>query len=238
MTANLLTKSDLQQTSLVDIDRLHKKVMTNSLQVAAHFNKRPSEINRRISVLGKKGLCRIAPSYYLNQQGKQQKYYELNRDQFLLVVMGFTGDKADRFKTDFIRLFNQQEEELIEWRQQRHIASDTTKQANDQVYLLQKDLAEVIPSSKRCTMLFVHIQQAITKAVTGSAKTERGAMTADQLYQVGLVEQRMQAEIKRLRSDGVSPEEIRDDVMTIIKTTSKKEAPVSDQTERNLHDAA
>lgn len=222
MITNLPTRLDLQQTNLVDIDQLHKKVITNTLQVADHFDKRPSEINRRIRVLGKKGLCRIAPSYYLNQQGKKQKYYELNRDKFLLVVMGFTGDKADRFKADFIKLFNQQEEELIQWRQQRELAVDTTKQANDQVYLLQQELALVIPSSKRCTMLFVHLQQAITKAATGSAKTKRATMTSEQLHQVGLLEQQVQIEIKRLRDDGVEPEKSRNDVLAMI---NKKRSP-------------
>ena len=74
MLTKLPTKSDLQQTNLVNVDSLHKKVTTNTLQVAAHFNKRPSEINRRIDMLGKRGLCRTVPSYYLNQQGKRQKY--------------------------------------------------------------------------------------------------------------------------------------------------------------------
>ena len=189
------------------------------MQVAAHFNKRPSEINRRIDMLGKRGLCRTVPSYYLNQQGKRQKYYELNRDQFLLLVMGFTGEKADQFKADFIRLFKHQEEELIQWRQRRHVASHATKQANDQAYLLQKDLTKVIPNSKRCTMLFIHIQQAITKAVTGSAKTERSKMTAEQLNQIGLLEQRVQANIERLRKAGISPEKIRDDVLVMTRAS-------------------
>lgn len=238
MITNLPTKSDLQQNNLVDIDQHHKKITTNTLQVAIHFGKRPSEINRRIVTLSKRGLCRIAPSYYLNQQGKQQKYYELNRDQFLLVVMGFTGNKADIFKADFIQLFNQQEEELTQWRKQRSIASDTTKQANDQVYLLWQDLGEVIPSSMRYKMLFVHVQQAITKVATGSAKTDRATMTADQLHQVEVIEQQTETEIERLRSDGVEPERIRDDVLIMIKAIGKEKAPTSDQTERSLPNAA
>ena len=130
MTA-IPTKSELLEVSLVAVDKQHKKIITNSIQIANHFLKRPSEINRRIALLSKKGLCRIAPSYYRNQQGKKQVYYVLNRDEFLLVVLGFTGDKADRFKADFIKLFNQQEAELKQWRAGRLVAADTTKQAND-----------------------------------------------------------------------------------------------------------
>ncbi len=232
----LPTKAELLQHNLVDIDRHHKKVITNSLQVANHFDKRPSEVNRRIASLTKKGLCRIAPSYYLNQQGKQQNYYELNRDQFLLVVMGFTGDKADQFKADFIKLFNSQEAELLQWRKQSVLTSDSTKQANDKVYQLQAELAQEIPGSKRCTMIFIHFQRAITKAVTGSANTKRAMMTAHQLYQVEQLEQMVNVEIERLRLDSIAPQQIRDDVLTMIRT-AKENAPTSDQTERSFCNA-
>lgn len=216
------TKDELLQYELVAVDNQHKNATTNTIQVAEHFGKRPSEVNRRIASLTKRGLCRIAPSYYLNQQGKQQNYYELNREQFLLVVMGFTGNKADQFKVDFIELFNSQEAELMQWRKQSALTSDSTKQTNDQVYQLQGELAKVIPGSKRCTMIFIHFQRAITKAVTGSAKTERVMMTVDQLYQLEQLELKVNIEIERLRIDGVAPQQIRDDVLTIINITKGK----------------
>ncbi len=217
MTATLSTKSELLEVSIVAIDQFHKKVITNTIQLANYFLKRPSEINRRIALLSNKGLCRIAPSYYLNQQGKKQKYYELNRDQFLLVVMGFTGSKADQFKADFIQLFNQQETELRQWQQGRLVAVDTTKQANDQIYLLQNKLAETIPNSKRCTMLFVHIQGAITKSVTGKANTSRNTMTAGQLFKIGNLEEQVEANIEQQNREGLPPLTIRDEVMAMIK---------------------
>lgn len=223
MISTLPRKAELLQHDLVDIDQHHKKVITNTLQVADYFSKRPSEVNRRIASLTKKGLCRIAPSYYLNQQGKQQNYYELNRDQFLLVVMGFTGDKADQFKTDFIRLFNQQEAELQQWQNGRLIATNATKQANDQVAVLQADLAKVIPASNRCKMLFNHIQIAINKSVTGvGKKIDRDSLPIDQLNEIERLEHAVQAEIKQLKADGIAPEQIRDDVLVLIKAGKEK----------------
>lgn len=38
--------------------------------------------------------------------------YEMNRDGFTFLVMGFTGEKADNFKLDFIDGFNKLENEL------------------------------------------------------------------------------------------------------------------------------
>jgi len=217
MTATLPTKSELLEVSIVAIDQFHKKVITNTIQLANYFLKRPSEINRRIALLSNKGLCRIAPSYYLNQQGKKQKYYELNRDEFLLVVMGFTGSKADKFKSDFIQLFNQQETELRQWQQGRLVAIDTTKEANDQIHLLQNKLAETIPNSKRCTMLFVHIQQAITKIATGKANTNRDTMTEGQLLKISNLEEQVEIQIEQLNREGLPPITIRNEVIATIK---------------------
>ena len=217
MTVTLPTKSELLEVSIVAIDQFHKKATTNTIQLANHFLKRPSEINRRIALLSNKGLCRIAPSYYLNQQGKKQKYYELNRDEFLLVVMGFTGSKADKFKSDFIQLFNQQETELRQWQQGRLVAIDTTKEANDQIHLLQNKLTETIPNSKRCTMLFVHIQQAITKIATGKANTNRDTMTEGQLLKISNLEEQVEIQIEQLNREGLPPITIRNEVIATIK---------------------
>jgi Rha family phage regulatory protein len=217
MTATLPTKTELLEVSIVAIDENHKKVITNTIQLANHFLKRPSEINRRIALLSNKGLCRIAPSYYLNQQGKKQKYYELSRDQFLLVVMGFTGSKADQFKSDFIQLFNQQEAELRQWQQGRRIAVDTTKQANHQIFWLKNALAETIPNSKRCTMLFVHIQQAITKRATGKSNTKRDMMTDSELRKVVELQQQVEIQIEQLKRKGLLAVHIRDEVISMIK---------------------
>ena len=217
MTVTLPTKSELLEVSIVAIDQFHKKATTNTIQLANHFLKRPSEINRRIALLSNKGLCRIAPSYYLNQQGKKQKYYELNRDEFLLVVMGFTGSQADQFKADFIKLFNQQETELRQWQQGRLAAIDTTKEANGQIYLLKNKLAETIPNSKRCTMLFVHIQQAITKIATGKANTNRDTMTEGQLLKISNLEEQVEIQIEQLNREGLPPITIRNEVISTIK---------------------
>jgi len=151
--------------------------------------------------------------------------------------MGFTGDKADQFKADFITLFNHVEGERDYWMQQRHLASDNTKLANDNIYWLHKALAEVIPESKRYSMLFLHVQQAINKAATGSAKVEdRNKLLTCQLHRIEQLEQAVHAEIERLKTDDIAPEQIRDDVLRMIRT-AKEKAPTSDKTERSLDNA-
>jgi len=186
--------------------------------------------------LSQKGLCKFAPSYYLNKQRKKQKYYVLNREQFLLVVMGFTGDLADQFKADFIQIFNQQEAELQEWRQQRELASTSTKQANDSVHKLRMELVKIIPTSNKCKMLFIHIQQSINKVATGSAKTAREEMTRVQLLHVAQLEKKVNAEIERLTANGVPPEQLRDDVLAMIKLQNIKGVSTADQIEGDFEE--
>jgi Rha family phage regulatory protein len=140
-------KIELLQNDLVAINQQHQEVVTNTLQIAEYFKKRPSSVNQRVASLSIRELLKLKPSYYLNQQGKQQKYHQLNCDLFLLVVMGFTGNKVAQFKTDFIKLFNSQEAELRQWRKQALLATDSTNKANDSLYQLQGDLKDVIPDS-------------------------------------------------------------------------------------------
>ena len=47
---------------------------------------------------------------YVNQQNKQQPCYNLTRDGFTLLAMGFTGKRALRFKLKYIEAFNKMEE--------------------------------------------------------------------------------------------------------------------------------
>ena len=131
--------------------------------------------------------------------------------------MGFTGSKADQFKADFIQLFNQQETELRQWQQGRLVAADTTKEANGQIYWLKNKLSETIPNSKRCTMLFVHIQQAITKMATGKANTNRDTMTEGQLLKISNLEEQVEIQIEQLNHEGLPPITIRNEVIATIR---------------------
>lgn len=51
---------------------------------------------------------------YENEQGKLQPMYVMNRDGFMLLVLGFTGIQALSIKLKFIEAFNEMEEALKE----------------------------------------------------------------------------------------------------------------------------
>lgn len=51
-------------------------------------------------------------SEYIGENGKKYKQYFMTRDGFTLLAMGFTGEKAMKFKLAYISQFNQMEELL------------------------------------------------------------------------------------------------------------------------------
>lgn len=87
---------------------------TDSRKVAKQFNKRHAHVMRDIRNL-LKGLkdksftsANFGFRYEINdlQNGKPNKYCEMSKDGFMLLVMGFTGEAALAIKVKFIEAFN------------------------------------------------------------------------------------------------------------------------------------
>jgi len=121
-----------------------ERLVVSSRQVAEDFEKRHTHVLDSI-----KELCSAensAQSFffetsYKDASGKSNKEYLMNRDGFSLLVMGFTGDKALKWKLKYINAFNAMEatlkriaEERKQWEIERakgilvrHILTDTIK---------------------------------------------------------------------------------------------------------------
>jgi Rha family phage regulatory protein len=210
------SKADLLASDLVSIDNLHRSVMANTIKIADYFGKRPSEINRKITSLKERGLCKIAPSYYVNGQGKKQIYYLLNRQQFAQVVLGFTGNKADLFRLEYTQAFVRKDAELNAWRAERKNLADSTKVANDAVYKLQSSLKEQYPESKKSGFLFIHLHSAINKIVTGKCSITRDMLSQYELEEIARLEAAINEAIgSQLNED---PMIVRHEIMTGIKS--------------------
>lgn len=52
-------------------------------------------------------------SFYVSSNGKKNPMYYMTRDGFTLLVMGYTGEKAMKFKLAYIKQFNAMEKILI-----------------------------------------------------------------------------------------------------------------------------
>lgn len=92
------------------------QVVTTSLLVAEKFKKEHRNVLKSIRKLMTATNVAVAKMFdektYVNDQGKEQPMFFMNRDGFTLLAMGFTGDKAIDFKVEYINEFNKMEETI------------------------------------------------------------------------------------------------------------------------------
>lgn len=91
------------------------RILASSLEVAEKFGKEHSKIKRSIKSF-EKDVANFGEmfklSYYEDSYGRSQEEYNMNRDGFSLLAMGFTGKKALEWKLKYIDAFNKMEETL------------------------------------------------------------------------------------------------------------------------------
>lgn len=93
------------------------QVVVSSVQLAEHFDKRHCDILRLLNALlrsaNKQRLSKhFFKSNYKDETGKNNTMYLMDRDGFSLLVMSFKGEKALKWKLDFIDAFNSMEQEI------------------------------------------------------------------------------------------------------------------------------
>ena len=108
---------------LITFDKNGEEI-TTSLKVAEVFSKNHRDVLRSITNLdcSKKFRERnFALSSYNSEQGKDLPMWEMTKDGFTFLAMGFRGEKAAEFKERYIEEFNKRGEELkrIQLEQQR-----------------------------------------------------------------------------------------------------------------------
>jgi len=84
--------------------------------VAETFGKEHKNVLRDIDNLGcseEFNRLNFEPISYTDSMNRQQKSYVMTRDGFTLLVMGYTGELAMKFKEAYIRQFNAMESALI-----------------------------------------------------------------------------------------------------------------------------
>ena len=92
------------------------RLMVSSLQVASDFSKDHRHVTEVIEKLTAENSAVknfFTESSYINERGRTYKCYEITRDGFSLLVMGFTGKKALEWKLKYIEAFNLMEQKLM-----------------------------------------------------------------------------------------------------------------------------
>ena len=103
---------------LVEIKAVNKEEVTvvTSLDIAETFVKEHKNVLRDIRELecsDEFNRLNFELTSYIDARNRKQDMYYITRDGFTLLVMGYTGEKAMRFKEAYIRQFNAMEKALI-----------------------------------------------------------------------------------------------------------------------------
>lgn len=102
---------------LVEIMKFGKeeRVAVTSLDIAETFGKEHKNVLRDIEGLGcseEFNRLNFEPISYEDVMHRKQKAYVMTRDGFTLLVMGYTGELAMKFKEAYIKQFNAMEKAL------------------------------------------------------------------------------------------------------------------------------
>ena len=117
------------------------QVLASSREVAEKFGKRHDSVLRDIDNLIKSDSTILwsemfKETTYTNSRGKDYRCFDMNRDGFSLLSMGFTGKEALEWKLKYINAFNQMEEKLKS-------STQLTEEEKYKLMLFSKDASEV-----------------------------------------------------------------------------------------------
>lgn len=167
--------------------------MCDSLQVAKKFGKRHADVIRTIENLIKNDPTQncvrcFKKNKYKDAKGEERPMYLMNRDGFTFLVMGFTGKKANEWKWQYIKAFNQMENFIREkstqtWIETRKAGKLTRKAETDTIQKLVEYAKE--QGSSHAEMLYMTYSK-LAKKMTGI--NNRDEATVMQLNNLSLME--------------------------------------------------
>ena len=126
-----------------------------STDVARYFEKPHNDVLKAIRNLVNKigGLGKnYQSSEYVNEQNKKQPCYRMDRKGFVLLAMGFTGEKALQFKIAYIDAFDEMEAKLHAMPELPRLFepdafSDTREKARQYMECLRKNPEQITQGS-------------------------------------------------------------------------------------------
>lgn len=130
-------------------------VVTTSLQVAEFFGKQHKNVLsgvRSLKCSPEFTELNFKPSEYLDDSGRKLLSYEMTKDGFIFLVMGYTGEKAALLKEAYIAEFNRMAAQLS-----GGLALPSPEQEAENQYL-QAELDEALEKNQALTEQLVQIQ--------------------------------------------------------------------------------
>ncbi|EBN9752708.1 peptidase, partial [Salmonella enterica] len=110
-----VTMTTLPTLAQPEIRIINGQAVTSSQAVADYFIKRHDNVIQKIKNLecsSKFAALNFKESEYTDATGRKLPCYNITRDGFAFLAMGFTGKRAAQFKEAYINAFNQMEKQL------------------------------------------------------------------------------------------------------------------------------
>ncbi|MBQ8698343.1 MAG: Rha family transcriptional regulator [Schwartzia sp.] len=177
-----------------------ERLVVSSRQVAEDFGKRHTHVLDSI-----KELCSAEnsaqsfffESSYKDASGKSNREFLMNRDGFSLLVMGFTGEAALKWKLKYIEAFNSMENELRRLYDERKQWEIERAKGILTRHILADTIKNMVPDSPHKRFMYPNYTKLIYKVLFDATMEEmrkqcgakdkesvRESLTADQLADV------------------------------------------------------
>lgn len=168
--------------------------VTDTLKIVDSFNKRHDNILAKVEYLLKNSTnahLNFKASSYRDSSGKSNKYYIMNRDGFLLLLMNLRGKEVLEKQEAFIELFNQLEQLALEvtspeYLEYREHLKDVRKSFTDTV----KEFIEyaTVKGSDHADRYYTIMTKDINMILFGEPKVNRNTIGEKNLQKIEIAE--------------------------------------------------
>jgi Rha family phage regulatory protein len=204
----------------------NEQALTDSLTVAEKFQKKHSVVVRAIENKIKRDTTQncsqcFHKTRYKDASGKWNTKYLMNKDGFVFLVMGFTGDKADTWKWKYIAAFNQMEKIITE--KQTSVWIETRQQGK----LIRKGETDVLQKlveyareqgSGHADMLYMTYTKLANKM---AGITTRDSATNAQLNELSTMERIIAKVVLEEMAEGIHYKQIYKDCKERMETVKE-----------------
>ncbi|MBF1994420.1 Rha family transcriptional regulator [Serratia symbiotica] len=141
LSSEAVTMATIPTFAQPEIAIINGQAVTTSLAIADYFTKRHDDVLKKIRTLecSPEFIARnFAVNEYTDAIGRKLPCYQITRDGFAFLAMGFTGKRAAQFKEAYITAFHQMEQALI-----KPVDTSTAAHNAHVVYLYMSEIHRV-----------------------------------------------------------------------------------------------
>jgi len=223
----------MESKELVTLNAEKEIPTTTSLLIAEKFDKNHSVVLKAIRKLisDSKNLD-ISQGYsdlreYRNR-GREYPFYEMDKDFFTLLVTGFTGSKALKFRSEYINLFNKmyyrlkqidKERSSVDWMKDRIDGKIQRRKLTDKLlpFVLYSEDQGHVGTARNAYSNFTRLVNKYADIKAG----ERDLLTGDMLRRVGFLENIIESKVQELMVIDMNCKEIYAECKTAISKISE-----------------